>query len=166
MHEVDYGTIFLLWSYFGISVEELGKNEEAIQEKLIEAAILRAYRDASSHVLSVKPDYKDDLKKQGIAEIKKFVSNLYDTIDTWHAKTDRTKEEKRSLYDELHRGVCKQLVNIYTDESHYATPKYRFSYGIAQKWVNMSTKYIYILYDLLKGTQLRLMIDLIRIRNC
>jgi len=153
MQKIDYATTFLLWSYFGISVEELSKNEDILQDKLIEAAIMRAYRDASSHVLSVKPDYKNTLKKQGIDEIKNYISKLHNAINTWSSKKDLTNEETQTRYDELHRGVCDQLVTIYDDENHYATPKYRFSYGIAQKWVNMSIKYIYIIYDLLEDTQ-------------
>ena len=66
--------LFLLWSYFGLSTEEVYQNDEKKDghERLVEAAILRAYRDASSHVLSVKEEYKEDLKKDAINIIKKF----------------------------------------------------------------------------------------------
>lgn len=136
----NYGTEFLIWSYFGISAEEL-KDEN----KVIEVAILRAYRDASSHVLSVYDDKKDDLKKDAIKQIKSFIDNLKSSINM---------DNLQKVYDKKHREVCNALRFETYDEtynnSHFFPPdskgnKRNFTYGIAQKWVNMTIKYIYIL---------------------
>lgn len=132
----NYGTEFLIWSYFGISAEEL-KDEN----KVIEVAILRAYRDASSHVLSVCDDKKDDLKKDAIKQIKSFIDNLKSSINI---------DNLQKVYDKKHQEVCEALLSETYNNPDFFPPdskgnKRDFTYGIAQKWVNMTIKYIYIL---------------------
>lgn len=149
---IDYGTIFLLWSYFGISVEEIVKDEEKVKETVIEKAVARAYRDASSHVLSVVDEHKDDLKALAMECIMKFISELAKVaID----KPRRAMNEKRVKFDELHKKTCHMLVEIYDCEKYYKVDKrgkmHKFTYGTAQKWVNMSLKYIYLLEEVLWG---------------
>ncbi|MDD6564940.1 MAG: hypothetical protein PUF08_07650, partial [Clostridiales bacterium] len=53
--------------------------------------------------------------------------------------------EKQSTFDEIHKRTCSQLVKAYSNvkikDSGYAA----FSFGNAQKWFNMTMKYIYII---------------------
>lgn len=55
---------FLLFSYFGITLESK-------QIEILSAVIDRAYRDASSHVLSLKDEYKKDDDKNPKNNAKK-----------------------------------------------------------------------------------------------
>lgn len=104
---------FLLYSYFEVTLES---NEE----DLLRAAINRAYRDASSHVLSVKND-KSGKKKAVVEKISTQIKGLSDTQD----------------YDSWFERLCGDLKTIYKGEEFYI--------GHAQKWINMTMKYLYIL---------------------
>ena len=48
---------FLLYSYFGITLD-------SVPDKIVDAAINRAYRDASSHVLALTDKEKIRLRKK------------------------------------------------------------------------------------------------------
>lgn len=147
---IDYGTIFFLWSYFGISIEEIEKDEEKARATVIEKAVIRAYRDASSHVLSVKDEYKDSLKALAMKSIIEFISELTEAAAD---KPRLTMNEKRTKFDELHKKICCKLVEKYRCDEYYKVDKrsqvHKFTYGIAQKWVNMSLKYIYLLEEVI-----------------
>lgn len=149
---IDYGTTFFLWSYFGISVEEIPEEEEQAKKTVIKKAVIRAYRDASSHVLSVKEEHKDSLKALAMQSIMEFITELAKAaVD----KNRLTMNEKRMKFDELHKKVCRKLVEEYRRDEYYKVDKrgqlHKFTYGIAQKWVNMSLKYIYLLDEVLWG---------------
>lgn len=138
---------FLLFSYFGITVD-------SDADEVISACIRRAYRDAASHVLTVekadetapkkllnklnenKIEMSDDksrknvLKVLGSNEIIKFISSL---------------NKSEADFDDVHNNLCKALMNLYKD---YCNSERCFTYGVAQKWVNMSVKYLYLLSGL------------------
>ena len=126
---------FLLFSYFGIvsDVEEPVESDD-ILEKLIE----RAYRDAASHVLSVNDDVKEDKKQEAIETIKEAIDNLKEIESV--VKGDKTGHDN---YDKWHEQLCKILVEMYDG---HCKDGYTFTYGIAQKWVNMTMKYVYVVY--------------------
>ncbi len=111
---------FLLFSYFGITLED-GVQDEV----LLNAAIRRAYRDAASHVLHLTEKQKEDNPKEAaISVIMKAIAQLSEKqdFDTWHS------------------DLCEELIDRY--------PSDVMSYGIAQKWVNMTMKYLCILHEL------------------
>lgn len=115
---------FLIFSYFGITVEEAEDFNNALM-----ASIKRAYRDASSHVLSINDGEKDVLKKKGTEMICKAIKGLWDNEEA---------------YDKFHFSLCKTLIELYSVEEIYKDKGRKFTYGIAQKWVNMTIKYIYM----------------------
>lgn len=118
-HAID----FLLYSYFGITLDS------GAEEGLC-AAIDRAYRDASSHALSVKDEnVKREKKVAAAKEIRERLRKLVESskpYDTWHGELCG---ELRKLYQGVLFGKDRE-----------------FTYGIAQKWVNMTMKYLYLLY--------------------
>ena len=116
---------FLLYSYFEIT---LGKNDV---DNVIEAAIRRAYKDASSHVLSIDEKIKsdEDPKKRGIEIIAPQVRKLL---------------AGELTYCIFHQETCQILKKKYEFISG-KEGKREFTYGIAQKWVNMTLKYLWIL---------------------
>lgn len=119
---------FMMFTYFGITSADISAYVE-------EAVVDRAYRDAASHVLSLKnkekqSEAKDDAKKTIIDSIEEL-------------------QECKLNYNTWHEELCNKLVNMY---SNYEYNKgYEFTYGIAQKWVNMTIKYFYIVYFLCKA---------------
>lgn len=102
---------FLLYSYFEVTLD----NDE---DELLEAAINRAYRDASSRVLSLKDNKK---KKTAADEILKQIKKL--------AKVQK--------YDGWFYDLCDTLKKTFEGEE--------FNFGHAQKWVNMTMKYLFVL---------------------
>lgn len=126
----DLAMSFLLFSYFGISGKE---DKDSILKKLIQ----RAYRDAASHVLSVKEEVKEEKKETAIQYIVDAIEALNNT--------QRSYEESEAChksYDCWHKKLCRKLVEEYNG---CCSDKYNFTHGVAQKWVNMTVKYIYII---------------------
>lgn len=120
-------TSFLMYAYFGIISSDNGKD-------IVTAAIDRAYRDAASHVLSFAGDDKKgtakaNARKRATAEIQKAIDKLKDG---------------QKIYDTWHRKLLDSLIAVYKNES--LKEGYKFTYGIAQKWVNMTMKYLYVIY--------------------
>lgn len=108
---------FLLYSYFEITLE----SEE---DELLEAAVRRAYRDASSRVLSIGDnDKENDAKETATGIIITKIGNL------------PTEDYNAWFY-----GLCTQLQGKFGDSS--------FHFGHAQKWVNMTMKYLYIIKNI------------------
>lgn len=145
---------FLLYSYFGILPQsiynEMPKNEnqkEEYRDYCIKMIIIKAYDDATgegayntlfnkaipSEELKLLKDFSNDAKKKSakylFAEIKNFVSPRN--------------------YDEWHKDICDNLVQYYADVSN--DNLCFFTHGNAQKWVNMTMKYLWLLGLLPKG---------------
>lgn len=121
---------FLLYSYFGITLDSSA-------DEVLCAAIDRAYRDASSHVLSIK-DEDTKLKKKDDAAIE--IRGQLQEI-----------EKGSKLYDTWHGTLCESLCQKY-EGIEYGENR-EFTYGIAQKWVNMTMKYLYLLNAVFEGNK-------------
>jgi hypothetical protein len=113
LHYEDY----LLRLYFGA------------ESDLLSACINRAYLDfnRTAHGLGKLARAKElhsqaiDVLKEEFAELKTLLANPIDS----------------SSFDNWHKAVCQQLIGLYSSYS------YTFFVGQAQKWVNMTLKYIY-----------------------
>lgn len=124
--------------FFVFSCTGLKPNTNDFNE-LTRHAVWRAYRDAASHVLSVKDEYKDEKKQEGTKLIVEFISSLDD--------------KKISDYDNAHRDLCNKIMKIYAvngtylyaGSGIYKDDNRKMTIGIAQKWINMSVKYFYLL---------------------
>ena len=106
---------FFLWNYFGIDVD-------SIPAEILDAVINIAYSDATKR----KSLDRSEMNEREIEEDKK---NARDVV--WFAIY--------SLYPDIvfstwHEEVCRELVS-----------KTSFSYGNAQKLLNMTIKYLYLL---------------------
>ena len=130
---------FLIYSYFNISMEDTS-------EQIIDAVIKRSYRDAASHVLSFKEEKKDTA---GFTEDEREVAKINakkEASDKIKAYIEQLVTNKIEDYDKnWHENLCDDLVKIYGKYEQYQNKEKRFTCGIAQKWVNMSVKYIYLL---------------------
>ncbi|WP_077534362.1 hypothetical protein [Massiliimalia massiliensis] len=104
----------------------------------VKGAINMAYCDASRRVLIIKDKEKKEAFRQ------KCTLEIYDYITE--------KLCKFTNYDYWHYELCEKLHNIYNNETKIAGSKdnHVFTYGHAQKWVNMTMKYLYLFYHLIK----------------
>ena len=128
MLDSEQAVWFLVFSCIGVTTNQ---DEQTILSK----AVFRAYRDAASHVLSVKDEYKESLKQKGKDLIVGFLNEL------------NNGEIKN--YNDAHEKLCNDILNNYSNEDIYKADKNgkfrKMSIGIAQKWINMSVKYVYVL---------------------
>lgn len=157
----------LLFMCFGISLDN---NKSEVD--LLKAMTDKAYGDASRHVLSIEDDkickvkdenpdiyetletksgevnyvindkklLKDTLREIASEYIIRYINNLESSVD----KSETKKEEE---FNDWHKNLCVELCNLYKCcEKYYKIDlkgnKRPFTCGTAQKWVNMTIKYI------------------------
>lgn len=96
----------------------------------IKAASNRAYRDMC-RTIRFGNFSKDDRVK-----LKKEVNSSLDTEIKKLVNGSITSEKE---FDKWHEQLCKKIID------EYKKSKIQLSYGQAQKWVNMTIKYLYIL---------------------
>lgn len=125
---------FLMWSYFNLT---LGDGDRL--DRILGTCVERAYSDATqqgAYNTSIPKDDIDlkkasaDAKTAGGKELMKRILMLLEgkaeAFNIWHEKTCGAV---KGAYEKVRRNGAGL-----------------FSYGNAQKWVNMSLKYIYSLY--------------------
>ena len=126
---IDKRTLeFLLFSYFGKA------------KSAVEAAINVAYRDMAAHTLTKKANDErkdsDDWEKRKEDAKKAGGQSIVAALDSLGQKD----------YDEWHKELCKTLNSVYKENNA------KLTFGQAQKWVNMTMKYLYMFY-LLENSQ-------------
>lgn len=130
---------FLLFSYFGITLKDVRDSS-----KLIDVAIKKAYSDATiqgaynamfakgmSEAKKASEDAQSDCIKY-IKDALKELSNIHNPKD----------------FNEWHHTICQNIIDIYADKLNSEKETF-FSYGNAQKWVNMTLKYLYLMCGVL-----------------
>lgn len=123
----QYAINFLLFSYF-----EVDLTDDA--EYMIDAAIKKAYLDATqqgAYNTLVKDNGKasEEAKQNAWKKIKENLENL----------------PPEGKYNDWHTKLCEEIT-----EQCYKKLNGIFSYGNAQKWVNMTMKYLYIFHRLMQ----------------
>lgn len=133
---------FLMFSYFGIDFG--GESED-----IVDAAVKKAYTDATNqgayNALKKKlvngdeykndDEYKNASKAVLIAQIAKL-KNKNPPYSAWHKETCN--------------NLCDRFKNVIYKDKDQDKDVRAFTYGNAQKWVNMTMKYLYILYEIFK----------------
>ena len=119
---------FMMFAYFGITSADISTYTE-------EAVVDRAYKDATDGVLLFQSE-----KKQAEAKdlAKEIIINSIERL-----------QECQDVYDVWHKKLCDALMDCYGKYRY--KQGYNFTYGIAQKWVNMTIKYFYIVYFFCKA---------------
>lgn len=100
-------------------------------ENPIDAAINRAYVDMASHTLKGFAEHQYQEKWKLRFEASSKIKKALDLLD---AESD---------YTSWHCELCGELQKVYTEK--------RLSYGQAQKWVNMTTKYLQVFAVIFKS---------------
>lgn len=100
-------------------------------ETIVNAAIEKAYIDAASHVLSIEGG-NEKAKKKGLKIIRDNIGkkDYYADFDSWH------------------NTLCQDLQDMEEAKSD-------LSYGVAQKWVNMTLKYLLCINGIIDNEQLK-----------
>ena len=90
----------------------------------LKVAIKSAYRDLCRTIsgFSKNPDH-DDIFKNATAEMNKVIKELL------HQNITDQKD-----FDEWHKWACEMLIKSFKNQ--------KFTYGQAQKWINMTLKYL------------------------
>lgn len=124
---------FLMFSYFGIDFNDTFNT-------ILESAIKVAYNDAT-----MQGAY-NALEKQNAEEID------YDKVAKRLKRAIENLLGNSLEYKGWHNTICTDLVEFYKDvkfkDKKLKVEKPAFSYGNAQKWVNMTMKYLYILSEI------------------
>ena len=133
---------FLLYSYFKLTLNSK-------EEEILAAAITRAYRDASSRVLSITDETNTNKDENGeetplldLAKesLKEQFNNLFSNDHNLH-----------SGYDTWFYNTCEKLSEVYSNaKSKKEENEAAFYFGHAQKWVNMTMKYLYEIKSIFK----------------
>lgn len=128
---------FLMWSYFNLTLDD-GDNLDRILGTCLHRAYLDATQMGAYNALIPKEektlkDASDEARGSGWKKLRAQLSILLkgavEEFEAWHKKTC---SEVKEAYKEVKNNNDTEL----------------FSYGNAQKWVNMTLKYIYLLYGL------------------
>ena len=139
---------FLLFNYFGLTQED-GNDLETV----LDSAIRRAYFDATNqgafNTLFAEAVFPD---REAVGELRERVKDMSEIIKD--AVKTLYFSNNRADFDEWHKTLCtKLIVNYHEICSELNSPTFHtdpeafefFSYGNAQKWVNMTIKNLYVI---------------------
>ena len=101
---------------------------------IIYGSIDRAYRDMMTCRKPLVPE------KEKKAKEKLTLEKRLEASDTLYCAIENLLNGKVSDYGNWHKETCNNLRNHYNAETDY------LKYGQAQKWVNMTIKYIYYIF--------------------
>lgn len=148
---------FLLYSYFGI------ENEDEMNdfEKTVKKCAHRAYLDlsrtvdytySSSELEKMTKKNAPQNDKDIANEFKYCKDNVIDKIDEIIFKAIKSYEKKQSFCC-WHNGLCNEIKNTMNDaliknNNVHIVKNKNFTYGQAQKWLNMTLKYCWLLRKL------------------
>ena len=135
---------FMLYVYFG----NAGKNKK----EMIEMAVKRAYRDFN-RTIDFNDEYKnlstDNTKtKNEKAGRRKGLVDKVTEMFIRNIKSLKTKSNQKE-FDKWHKDRCNYISKIYKDKvgESFDNEKTLY-YGQQQKWINMTLKYLYVIYNL------------------
>ncbi len=126
--KIRYAIDFLFYSYFRL---DLNSSTYDIVNSAIDKAYLDAVQQGAYNTL-----VPDNMKNKS-AEIKDLAKNqIFDFLSSVSIDDYRIK----------HDTCCDNLVDLYSEIRNKNNSELQaFTFGNAQKWVNMTTKYIYLI---------------------
>lgn len=119
MANKDVGVRFLIWTYFNLDGSET-------KDEIVNRCIDLAYKDATNQGAF------NAVQNKGVFDTKAAAKHFRVKILNGPAKP----------FDAWHKEMCGDLVDYYSVGKEKDPPA--FSYGNAQKWLNMTIKYLYI----------------------
>lgn len=141
---------FLVYSYFGFDISKLADGKLTDDEK--KKCARRAYMDLSRTVKykyssseldkAKKCSDKYNYKVNRNTTISRICKELIDSI--------KNHPGDNADFDSWHKSVCQQIESTMNDKK-LELLKEKFTIGQAQKWVNMTLKYLWLLDMLPEG---------------
>ena len=113
---------FLKYTYFNIT------KGDSMNDILIKCAE-KAYLDLC-RTIKFNTDNRDTRKNAKLKICEMFV-HKYDALE----KAVKESDEKQNALDREHKRICEEIIDTYSGISE-------FTYGQAQKWLNMMLKYV------------------------
>lgn len=162
---------FLLYSYFGIKESDLNDQSKKDIPYICAKCAKRAYLDLARTVKysyssseleemkSKKSSEEDKDKANNFIEsknnlIKNICENILSPIETKEGEISF----KNSDFDDWHKAKCEEIINFMNNSIDKSNTKIlkkkeKFTIGQAQKWVNMTLKYLWLLNALPAGVK-------------
>lgn len=141
-NRLEYALEFLMYSYFGATFKHC-KDEDEIEK----CAAAKAYNDATMRAALITKDktIKDEKGCQDAIRFAVKGALVAEIVDLFSSEN--------VLENDWHEKICKKLVESFNEKYHELFKKIwtdqvcgaTFTYGNAQKFVNMYVKYLYIL---------------------
>lgn len=160
---------FLLYSYFGIKESDLNDQSKKKIPYICAKCAKRAYLDlartvryeySSSKLEEMKSKKSSEEDKDKANNFIESKNNLIKNICKNILSRIKTKEGeisfKNSDFDDWHKAKCEEIINFMNnsiDKSNTNILKKDFTIGQAQKWVNMTLKYLWLLNALPTGVK-------------
>ena len=157
---------FLLYSYFGIKESDLKQQSKkdipyiCAKRAYLDLARTVKYRYSSSELEEMKSKKSSEEDKDKATNFIDSKNELIKNICKNILSPIKTKEGeisfKNSDFDDWHKAKCEEIINFMNnsiDKSNANILNKDFTIGQAQKWVNMTLKYLWLLNALPTGVK-------------
>lgn len=134
--ELENAVHFLMYNYFKLTFSH-GEDKK----KVLNACIKRAYSDAAQQGAFHALLKEDTLKKKAKKAQDKSTKTITEALE-------KLLEHDAVRFENWHHETCNALCDTYKNVC--SKNNILFSYGNAQKWVNMSLKYLSMLNEIYK----------------
>lgn len=104
-----------------------------------QAAAHRAYRDFNRTLEFQDKDSQNKVGKKATEERKRICADAIEILQNAFSSLTAEKIKSQEDYDAWHRETAREIIDLYEDFG------VEFYYGQAQKWINMTAKYLYLL---------------------
>ena len=143
----DYRAIdFLCFYLLGVTQADIGDSDKMPDCDLLSKCVNRAYLDLN-RTLKFKKVPEEDKKNYGKLQEKK-ISFRKDISEIIVDRITNLLDEEPTKYDEWHEETCEKVINkakeYEQDNWLQRNGEEGFYYGQAQKWVNMTIKYMWV----------------------
>lgn len=155
---------FLLYSYFGIKESDLNDQSNipyiCAKRAYLDLARTVRYEYSSSELEEMKSKKSSEEDKDKATNFIDSKNELIKNICKNILSPIKTKEGEISFessdFDKWHKAKCEEIINFMNnsiDKSNTNILKEDFTIGQAQKWVNMTLKYLWLLDALPAGVE-------------
>lgn len=157
---------FLLYSYFGIKESDLNEQSKkdipyiCAKRAYLDLARTVKYNYSSSELeemKSKKSSEEDKDKATNFIDSKnELIKNICENILSPIEPKEGEISFESSDFDKWHKAKCEEIINFMNnsiDKSNTNILKKDFTIGQAQKWVNMTLKYLWLLNALPTGVK-------------
>ena len=158
---------FLLYSYFGIKESDLKQQSKkdipyiCAKRAYLDLARTVKYSYSSSELEEMKSKKSSEEDKDKATNFVESKNNLIKNICENILSTIEAKEGeisfKNSDFDDWHKAKCEEIINFMNNSIDKSNTKIlkeeNFTIGQAQKWVNMTLKYLWLLNALPTGVK-------------